>query len=311
MENVEGKTAFITGAGAGMGLGMARVFVDNGMKVVITDIRQNALDRAMEYFRARNQENSVHTIRLDVRDRDAFAEAADEAEKVFGNIHILVSNAGVSCGGKLAEVTYEDWDFGFGIKVGGTINAVTTILPRIIRHGEGGHVVATSSTNGFSATPGFGIYCSGMFAIAGMMESLASELDGTNVSASVFFPGPIQTELDVSTTELRREILDADSKQALPQPPPEDAELPDFSRVTMSSEEAGHRVLRGIRRNDLFIMTHPEFAAGVKARMDALLRSFPDEPEDPERLKAIQFFGPVWRNPYYDKQTKPGPPDWD
>ena len=78
----------------------------------------------------------------------------------------------------------------------------------------------------------------------------------------------------------------------------------------MTPEEVGQRVLRGIKRNDLFIMTHPEFSHGVKARMEALLRAFPDEPQDPERLEAFKFFGPVWRNPYYDTQTKPGPPDW-
>ena len=311
MKDVKGKTAFITGGASGMGLGMTRVFVDNGMKVVIADIRQNALDKAIGYFKGKKQDNVVHPIQLDVTDREAFARAADDAEKVFGKIHVLISNAGVSCGGKLAEVTYKDWDFGFGIKAGGTINAVTTILPRIIKHGEGGHVVTTSSTNGFSATPGFGIYCSSMFAVAGMMESLASELDGTNVGASVFFPGPVSTELNESTVELRRDVLKEEVKPAAPPPPPKGFRMSDFGKVIMSIEEAGERVLRGIKRNDLFIMTHPEFMHGVIARFTALLRSFPSEEFDQERLDIIKNFGPVWRNPIYDKQTTPGPPDWN
>lgn len=305
MKDIKDKTAFITGGGSGMGFGMARVFADNGMKVVIAEIRKNALDKAMEYFKEKKQENVVHPIQLDVTDREAFAQAADEAEKVFGKIHVLISNAGVSCGGKLAEVTYKDWDFGFGIKVGGTINAVTTILPRIIKHGEGGHVVATSSTNGFSATPGFGIYSSSMFAVAGMMESLASELDGTNVGASVFFPGPVATGLNESTSELRKELLNEEEKKK--EAPPKGFKLVDFSKVMMSIEEAGERVLRGIKRNDLFIMTHPEYMHGVLARFTALLRSFPSEPFDQERLDIIKNFGVIWRNPYYDKQTTPGP----
>ena len=92
MEKVEGKTAFITGGASGMGLGMAKVFSENGMKVVIADARQDALDEAMAFFKQTNRQ--VHPIKLDVRDRKAYAQAADEAESTFGKVHVLVNNAG-------------------------------------------------------------------------------------------------------------------------------------------------------------------------------------------------------------------------
>ena len=92
MENVYGKVAFITGGASGMGLGMAKVFASNGMKVVIADIRQRVLDEAIKYFKSTGQ--AVHPIKLDVTDREAYKQAAEEAENVFGKIHVLVNNAG-------------------------------------------------------------------------------------------------------------------------------------------------------------------------------------------------------------------------
>ena len=88
MKDVEGKVAFITGGASGAGFGMAKAFSKAGMKVVIADIRQDSLDRAM----AQLDQSSVHPIRLDVTDRAAFAEAADETDRVFGKVHVVCNN---------------------------------------------------------------------------------------------------------------------------------------------------------------------------------------------------------------------------
>src|ERR1035441_4777678 len=100
MENIEGAVAFITGGASGMGLGMARVFSRAGMRVVIADIRQDAIDVALRQFPAGNP--GVVGVQLDVADRAAYVRAADEAEKAFGKIHVLVNNAGVGIIGSLA-----------------------------------------------------------------------------------------------------------------------------------------------------------------------------------------------------------------
>jgi NAD(P)-dependent dehydrogenase (short-subunit alcohol dehydrogenase family) len=147
MKNFAGKVLFITGGASGAGLGQAKVFSEAGCKVVIADIRQDHLDEAMAYFKEKGL--PAHPIKLDVTDRVAYVAAADEAEKVFGKIHVLVSNAGVgSGGGPVENLTYKDWDYSMGVNVGGTINSVMTIVPRILKHSEGGHIVATSSTCG-------------------------------------------------------------------------------------------------------------------------------------------------------------------
>ena len=309
MENVEGKVAFITGGASGIGLGIAKVFAANGMKVVIVDSRQDALDEAMTYFKAKNL--PVHPIKLDVTDREAYVRAADEAEALFGKIHVLINNAGVGAGGgNIRTTTYKDWDFGLSINIGGVVNGITTILPRILKHGEGGHIVSTSSTAGLCAVGNCVVYNTSKYAVAGMMETIATDLEDTNVGASVLFPGPVRTNLGASTqanrpAHLRNEVeIQRTPPAGAQQRPPMDQSL------FMDPVEMGERVLRGIKRNDLFINTHPEFKAGYAVRGEAVLRSIPDEPPNTARAEVVKSFGTLMYNPIYEKQTTPGPLEW-
>ena len=300
MKDVAGKTAFLTGGASGMGLGMAKVFAAAGMRVVIADIRQEALDAALQEFAAGQQ---VHAIRLDVTDRARWTEAADEAERVFGKVHVLVLNAGVGVVGPMQTATYKDWDFCLGVNVGGVVNGLVTLLPRMLAHGEAGHVVATSSTGGFSAVGGAGLYCTAKFAVAGMMESLATDLRGTPIGASVFFPGPVRTSLGQTTDATRPAHLRNAPAEVPPLVGQPRGPRPNFDpNIFMSPEEVGRRVLRAIRRGDLFIMTHPEFRAGIVARNEALLRAQPDEPLNLPRHEVIKQFGTLCYNPIYDTQ---------
>jgi NAD(P)-dependent dehydrogenase (short-subunit alcohol dehydrogenase family) len=301
--DVTGKTAFITGGASGMGLGMAKAFARAGMKVVMADIRQSAIDDALKQFENTNLD--VRALKLDVTDRDGWVAAADEAEALFGKIHVLALNAGVGVVGPMQAASYKDWDFNLSVNVGGVVNGLVTMLPRMLAHGETGHVVTTSSSGGFSAVGGAGLYCTSKFAVAGMMESLATDLKGTAIGASVFFPGPVQTQLGINTHEVRPEHL---RNEAPPPPAPgtRDARpAPGFdTSVFMSIEEVGERVLRGILRGDLFIMSHPEFRDGLIARNEALLRAIPDEPINTARADLVSKFGTLMYNPIYDTQQK-------
>ena len=304
MLDVSGKTAFITGGASGMGWGMAKAFAEAGMKVVIADIRQDALDEAMDGFSKTNL--AVHAVKLDVTDRDGWVKAADEAEAQFGNIHVLCLNAGVGGGGLVQDMSYKDWDFGLGVNIGGVVNGLVTMLPRMLKHGEEGHIVATSSTGGFSAVGGVSVYCTAKFAVAGMMETVATDLKDTPIGASVFFPGPVQTSLGQTTNATRPDHL----KNEVPTPivvakdgEPPRRPPPGFdASLFMSPEEVGQRVLRGIRRKDLFIMTHPEFRDGIVARNEALLRAIPVEEPNEARAALVRQFGTLMYNPIYDTQ---------
>ncbi|SHH74205.1 NADP-dependent 3-hydroxy acid dehydrogenase YdfG [Sporobacter termitidis DSM 10068] len=310
MENLQGKVAFITGGASGIGLGIAKACAKHGMKVVVADARQEALDEALKWFKENNY--PARTIKLDVTDRPAYERAADEAEAAFGKIHVLINNAGVAAGsGPMQEASFKDWDFIVGVNITGVFNGIKIILPRILKHGEGGHVVSTASKGGLITVGMSGLYCTTKYAVAGMMETLATDLQGTNVGASAFCPGPVTSNLGFSSAQVRPAGLKNDSEKLPPPPPPGSGPMPDWSKIFMSPEEVGERVVRGIRRGDLFILTHPEFREGLIARNEAILRAVPDEPLNVERKNVLKTFGSLIYNPVYDTQTQVGPPDWE
>lgn len=138
MQNLGGKTAFVTGGARGIGLGIAKALLGAGMKVTIADIRQDHLDAATAELAGGE---NVLALKLDVTDRAAYAAAADATEAKFGKIHVLINNAGVAVVGPSKLATFSDWDWVLGVNLGGTVNGIVTMLPRILAHGEGGHVV--------------------------------------------------------------------------------------------------------------------------------------------------------------------------
>ncbi|MEX2524790.1 MAG: SDR family NAD(P)-dependent oxidoreductase [Gammaproteobacteria bacterium] len=301
MKDVKDKVAFITGAGAGMGLGMAKAFSAAGMKVVIADIRRDHLDDAMQYFNDKGA--AAHAIQLDVTDREAYARAADEAEEVFGKIHVLVNNAGLGITGEFLKTTFADWDWLMGVNLGGVINGVQIIVPRIVAHGEGGHVVSTSSMSGLVATRGTIVYNTAKFAVCGLMETLYSDLQPHNIGASVYLPGAVNTSI-YKGEEIRPEEF-ADSGYTTT--PEEIAEWQErmkglLNQIGMDPVEVGERVLRGIQNNDLFIFSHTEFKKGIEEKFECLLASMPDEDPDPVRAEAVSFLTSY--PPYVEQRDK-------
>jgi len=278
MKNVEGKVAFITGGASGIGLGMASVFHSAGMKVIIADIRKDHLEGAMESFVGDTRD--IHTIQLDVTDRKAFENAAREAEQVFGKVHILCNNAGVYLYGPIQKATYEDWDWTLNVNLGGVINGIQTFVTRIISHGEGGHIVNTSSISGIFVAGGTGIYTTSKFAVVGLSEALRLDLEKENIGVSVLCPGFVNSriydcgktrpeQLSNSGYTVKQEVLDR-LKNA-------------HNEIGMDPLEIGRKVLSAIRMNKLYIITHPEFAHEIHRRSEAILAAVPDEAADPRR----------------------------
>lgn len=283
MRDVEGKTAFITGGGSGVGLGMAKVFAGAGMKVVIADIRQDHLDRAMAQFSGGNLR--VHPILLDVTDRDAVTAAADEAERVHGRVHVVCNNAGINLFAPMDECTYEDWDWVMGVNLGGVINGVRTFVPRIKAHGEGGQIVNTASMAAFITGPGAGIYTASKFAVRGLSESLRWNLAPHNIGVSVLCPGLVNSAIHESD-KVRPQRL---SKNIGPVDLEFMGRLADIHSVGMDPVEVGEKVLAGIRRNDLHIFPHPEFKDELREIFSEILSALPEGPVDPKRLAFEEF----------------------
>ncbi len=288
MRAVAGKVAFITGGDSGIGLGIARAFTDAGMKVVITYRSKKHLDDAMKVLAAAG--DRVHAVDLDVTDRAGMQRAAEETERVFGKVHVVVNNAGVGVFGGLSRATYDDWDWGMGVNVNGVFNGIHTFLPRIQAHGEGGQVIATSSVAGLIAHPGTGVYSTSKFAVVGMMEALRNELADTNIGVSVFCPGLVNTNIGDSSRNRPNTLADS----AFKPDPKMMARMRSQSKAMrgpapgMDPLEAGQRVLRGMQNNDLYILTTPELETEIAARGEAIVASIPTDVHPPAARVTLQ-----------------------
>jgi NAD(P)-dependent dehydrogenase (short-subunit alcohol dehydrogenase family) len=289
LAKVKGKVAFVTGGSSGIGLGIARVLSAAGMKVVFTYRSAEHRDAALASFPKDNP--GVHAIALDTADRDGMVRAADEAERVFGHVHLLCNNAGVGLLALLSKVSWQDWDWMMNVNVNGVFNGIRTFLPRMLASGEGGHIMATSSAAGLVAGK-FGVYVTTKFAVVGMMESLREELVGSNVGVSVFCPGPVRSEITNAERNRPGAAGGVAQPHAAPALHPPGAPPLDLMSVAMDPLEAGRQVLAGIRRNDLYILSHPEFAPPVKARNRLLMDSFSKQAVPVARQRVSAIFTP-------------------
>ena len=274
MKDFEGKVAFITGGASGIGYGMARAFLKAGMKVVIADVNQAHLDEVREELKG---SNAVHFIKLDVSDRADVKRAADEAERVFGRVHVLCNNAGVSGGGSVDDEDFDDWDRVIGINFGGVVNGVKIFVERMVAHGEGGHIVNTSSMAGIVPLPQEGgAYTTSKFAIRGLTESLRLSVAPHNIGVSLLCPGLTATRILEDTTPKGKKPLAREGD-------------PDAMFNTMEGAmdplEVGEVVLEGIRTNEPYILPHGEFKEEVQELFDDILNAFPaDQKADQKRL---------------------------
>jgi len=290
MQNLPGKTAFVTGGASGIGLGIAKALLGAGMNVVIADIRD---DHLAEGSAELNGGDRVLALKLDVTDRAAYAAAADAAEATFGKIHILVNNAGVAVVGPTELATFGDWDWVMNVNLGGVINGVTTMLPRLLSHGEGGHIVNTSSMSGMVPVGGTTIYSTAKAAVLTMMETMRPELESRGVICSAFCPGAVQSNIAKAGETRPTELADSGYAEA----DKRRQNGGNFFHLYMTKEEVGERVLEGILNDELYILTHAEFLPGVTDRANAMIASVPAKRPQNEEYRtsfAMLFNSPIW-----------------
>ena len=198
MKDFAGKVAFITGGASGAGFGQAKVFSEAGCRVVIADIRQDHLDDAMAYFREKKAD--VHTIKLDITDRKAYAAAADEVERIYGGPpDLLFNTAGVNTFGPTEASTFEDFDWVIGVDLFGVINGMVTFVPRMIKAGKGGYIATVASWGGLMGQPGCAPYSAAKAAVINLMESYYLSLKQYGIGVSVLCPTGIVSNIGEST----------------------------------------------------------------------------------------------------------------
>lgn len=269
MQDIAGKVAFVTGAGNGIGLGICRALARAGAHVALADIQPGPLERARSDIAALGVR--AIALPLDVSDADAVARAADAVEAAFGKVHIVCNNAGISLGNvSLLQMTPAQWNWIFGVNLFGVVNGVQAFVPRIRRHGEGGHIVNTASMAGLQVNPGIpgiGAYAMTKHGVIALSEALAMELQGSGIGVSVLCPAQVDTTLyDSGRRRPERfggSYARADVKQAR-----------ERSATGLSADAVGEMVLRAIRDDQYFVFTHPEARTRVEERHARMMAGF-------------------------------------
>lgn len=297
--DVKGKVAYVTGGSSGIGLGIARVFHEAGMKVVIGYLNELHIAEALKQFPANDPR--VYAIKHDVMDRDSWEHVADDIEKKFGTLHVLVNNAGAGMQAPASTGTYKDWEWALGLHMWGPIYGIHTYVPRMLASKEGSQIVTTTSTSGILPGSGAGVYTVTKIAQVGLMEELRLELQHTNIGTTAFVPGLTRTNIGQSEQyrpqSLKNEGPPAVAPGARPRlargPNTRRGRRPRFPAFTGGSPAAarpmdpivaGRFVLDGILHNDLYVVAEPEYREGVEARCNALLYSMIPFKPLPEQL---------------------------
>jgi NAD(P)-dependent dehydrogenase (short-subunit alcohol dehydrogenase family) len=264
MKNFSGKVAFVTGGASGIGYGMVQNFLKLGMKAVIVDFNRDYLQEKRQSLAGRDD---VHFIETDVGDRDRVRAAADEAIRAFGKIHVLCNNAGIGGGGDTHDPDFDAWDRALRVNLGGVVNGVKIIAPLIMRHGEGGHIVNTSSMAGIVPLPlpGLGAYQTAKFAVRGFTESLRMSLAPHGIGVSCLFPGGTRTR-----------IIEAGARDEAGR-----VAAREMVASWMDPVELGSMVVEGIRKNAPYILTHEEFRDEVRELYQMLDDAFPRNQQIP------------------------------
>jgi NAD(P)-dependent dehydrogenase (short-subunit alcohol dehydrogenase family) len=264
MKIFKDRVAFVTGGASGIGYGMVQNFLKLGMKVVIVDFNPDYLSELRAALHGRPD---VHLLQADIGDRDQVRAAAQEALRAFGRIHVLCNNAGIGGGGDTLDPDFDAWDRALRVNLGGVVNCTKIIAPLIISHGEGGHIVTTSSMAGLVPLPlpGLGAYQTAKFAVRGFTESLRMSMAPHGIGVSCLFPGGTRTRIIESGA-------------------PNDAARAAAREMTaswMDPEELGARVVQGIRDNAPYILTHMEFRDEVRELYAMLDAAFPRNQDVP------------------------------
>ena len=278
MKDVKGKVAFITGGASGMGLGMARAFGAAGMKVMIGDIEQQALDAAVAGLKARGTDAAG--VQVDVADRDSVFAAAQATIKAFGKVHVLCNNAGIGVSGKSEKCSIENWRWVMDVNLWGVIHGLQAFMPLIESHGEGGHVMSTASMAGMVSFRYMGPYNATKFAVVTIMETMMEEHRDDNIGVSVLCPGVVATNIASGTR----------NRQARYGGPREARDLEANTEMLgkgLDPDIVGEQVLEAILEDQPYIFTDPSMRRFIDKRFERLSAGY----DWAENCKALKKAG--------------------
>ena len=284
MQHFEGRVAVVTGAASGMGRAFAERFAQAGMKVVLADVEQEALETAVREFTQR--EFDVLGVRTDVARPESVEDLARQALDAYGKVHVVCNNAGVAAdsevqsllGGPVApmwEQPLSDWEWTVAVNFWGVVHGIRTFVPLLLAHGEEGHVVNTASIAGLTSGARLPIYGATKHAVVRLSEALHLQLAGleSKVKVSVLCPGGVNTRIALATRNRPAEWWDAvatrPTAEELAQR--EQAWAARTGPAGLAPEAVAEQVFQAIQDEQFYILPHAEYDEAIRVRMENIL----------------------------------------
>lgn len=294
IKDFTGKTAVLTGAGSGFGLECARIGARLGMKLVLADVQQDALDRAATEMKAVGAE--VLALQVDVSDAAQMEHLARRVHERFGAPHLVFNNAGVGAGGLVWENTVQDWQWVLGVNLWGVIHGVRLFTPMMLEAaqkdpGYRGHIVNTASMAGLLNPPNMGVYNVSKHAVVSLSETLYQDLAlvTQQVGASVLCPYFVPTGIHQSERNRPGELAmgKPTRSQLIGQAMSDKA----VSSGKVTAAEVAQKVFDAAAAGQFYIYSHPKAIASVQTRLEDIMQArnptdpFAHKPELGEELR--------------------------
>jgi NAD(P)-dependent dehydrogenase (short-subunit alcohol dehydrogenase family) len=268
MREFAGKTAFVTGGAAGIGLALGRAFAQARMNVMLADIEPGALEAAVASLSALGPD--IRGVVCDVADPASVEAAAKASLDAFGRVHVVCNNAGVAAGGGIDNISLDNWRWVIDVNLMGVVYGIRSFLPHIRGHGEGGHIVNTASMAAMSGGLGLSPYTASKFAVVGLSEGLAEQLRPFGIGVSVLCPSYVRTGIGESGRNRPQRYGPTPSLD--PNSPAAAIVAAIASRLQAGLDPAAvaARVLDAIRNDELYVFTHPNMREEVDGRFAAI-----------------------------------------
>lgn len=272
MEHLTAKVAVITGGASGIGFATARRLASRGVRLVLADIEESALDRAVAELAVTDA--AVEGVVCDIGDLKAVQHLADTAFEKMGAVHIVFHNAGVAVGGPIAEMKHSDWEWTMRVNLWGPIHGVEAFTQRMIAQGQGGHMLFTASFAGLVPNVGLGPYCVSKYGVVALAEVLRRELRAHDIGVSVLCPMRVATNIGHSERNRPNEL---GGPEASPPVLDQGEDNQNLAGRVLDVEDVAMQVVDAIVANRLYILPHEESRTPIRRRFERIDQTFDEQ----------------------------------
>ncbi len=265
------RVAVITGAASGIGLAIAERCAQEGMKIVLADIEEDALSKAETQLKARGAD--VLAVPTDVSKGSDVQALARETLRAFKTVHLLCNNAGVGPLTSILDSTEADWKWVMGVNLWGVIHGVRVFVPIMIEQGVEGHIVNTASRAGLICGPTLGVYRVTKHGVVALSETLFYELKerGANIMVSVLCPSFVDTRILDSERNRPLGLRNAPIEVSRPKEEALKMKIREAVKTAISSHEVAELVFDAVKEQRFYVFPHPELKELVRLRMEDIL----------------------------------------